>query len=743
MSKADVVASMYELAGEAPQPLGPGSKEKKSCLEALGRAVGLDLAGVAGKHECGRRIASRIDVSWDDNCHSGGDTITLVGLERLLHGTQAWLEAEGSPRTSSSSPAPDTSTYCRESVTPPAREEIPVQELQRIEHENSIAESISLLSEPGETPEGVEMSDSKVAPSDVDFATGSWMSHLLSVQSWLHLPVSLVGDDVESFRGRLADALETASTSPDDLFPALDERLERAVALRAEFLADLDSSSEGEATRATATMRWLAAWAESDDAVVDRGGPIHAEAATWPIAQFVQYAKDGELELSPSYQRSEVWPNSDSQLLIESVLRGIPLPSVILLQRSEEMGTSYEVVDGKQRLTALLRFVGQHPRAIDEVRRRSSKWGVGSDELVHKFQNDYPEFKKLWRTHEQITLSASMEKEFHFPFRLKSGEKSALVGDLGALRGKYYCEIKSAVVPVLGEKRKLKSVFEDLSSYRVPVITYTKVTSEQIHEVFSLYNKQGKHLNAEEIRNARFHQLALIKGLLVTAGDSDAVDDVAPFLASSWEELSSVSRALTRYGFTAVGYKRTKVLSWVSALLIHDSEGRLDTKSTAAYIDDMLSDVRKTPGHKLRADETVRDLMLLIDRGLDSHASLTTEVWTSEFKSSQSRSKWQELQLVATLVAFSAAREWLGDNFDDLVDDHSRDITRLAGTWRWKRPEKTQTNIQWQYIADIVGDLLSLFNVPDVEVESLLTERFGGTGLAALRELRGLRKPPS
>ena len=56
------------------------------------------------------------------------------------------------------------------------------------------------------------------------------------------------------------------------------------------------------------------------------------------------------------------------------------------------------------------------------------------------------------------------------------------------------------------------------------MITYKQVTSEQIHEVFSLYNKQGKHLNAEEIRNALYHHLAFMKALVVTAGDSGTVD---------------------------------------------------------------------------------------------------------------------------------------------------------------------------------------------------------------------------
>lgn len=730
-SKAHAVARMYELAGEEPQPLGPGSKEKKSALEALGRSVGLDLSGTPGKHECGRRIASRVDVVWDDDCCSAGDTITLEGLRRLLLGAEAMLGLGDTDR--------DGAMF--EVVMATSDEEGSVVENEeRSDLESAVAENLSALTRSGEAPDGVPAAPDEVPAEDVSFDDGSWLTHLVSVQGWLRLPHDLVDDDADALIASLAEALNVADAAVDAVLPRLSDRLERAVALRDAFWDRLEAAAEGDATLSTASRQWVADWDEVDDEVVaEHGGTIHAEADTWPITQFVQYANYNELDLSPSYQRAEVWPNSDSQMLIESVLRGIPLPSVILLQRSEASGTSYEVVDGKQRLTAILRFMARHPRAVAEVRRRAAAWGRDPDEVLHTFQEDYPAFKRLWKQQEQSTLTARLEKELHFPYALRSGDVAALSGGLEPLRGKYYCQARDHAVDVLGDRRRVRSIFEEQSKYKVPVITYTRVTSEQIHEVFSLYNRQGKHLNAEEIRNALFHHLALMRGLLVTAGDSTDVDAVAPFLRPAWPDLSSTARTLDRYGFKdAAGYRRTKILSWVASILVH-GDGRLESRSTATHINSLLERLGDNRDDQLRGEAKVRDLMLLLDHGLDAHALVPNEVWTDRFVNAQSRGKWQELQLVASLAGLAGAYEFHGEALLDLVEERYDDIKAMAATREWQRPDKTQSREQWQFVADVIGGVFRIFDVPDEGVEGALVSKFGGTGLTSLRALRGLR----
>src|SRR5690606_21592801 len=233
------------------------------------------------------------------------------------------------------------------------------------EVEQNIAEAIAELASEGATPLKVDISRLSPYGSTISIDDGTWRTPLAAVQGWLYLPASIDETDARSFDRSLAHLLGIggASEAPGaDLFERLQERLERAVEYRQTFLDAVESDAEGSVTLESASAIWEAAWDEIEESEeAETSGPIKAEAATWPIAQFRQYAMDGEMDLSPSYQRADVWPTADAQLLIESVLRGIPLPSVILLQRNTNDGDRYEIVDGKQRLTSLLRFTAAHP----------------------------------------------------------------------------------------------------------------------------------------------------------------------------------------------------------------------------------------------------------------------------------------------------------------------------------------------------------------------------------------------
>lgn len=736
-SKAEAVARIYYLAGQDVEPLGPGSKEKRSALEALGSVLGLDLASLPGKAECGATIARELQVDWDGSCFSTGDTITLVGLNRLVDAAVAWL-AESDP---------DVTTLVDEVMNvPPApraggsSKERGAMSEDLLEHELNAAELIAKLSHPGETPEGVRGAPEIVELDDLRsdegrFDDGPWRDRLAMVQDWLHLPVGLDRTSSSAFDASLADALMLEPghdrTGLATLLPRLVERLERALALREAFTDEMESAAEGGATRTTATQHWIESWDEtSDEDEPDSGAPIHAAAKTWSITQFAYYATSGQLELSPSYQRADVWPNQDAQMLIESVLRGVPLPSIILLEMASDRGTSYEVVDGKQRLTSILRFIGRHPSAIRTVKVKASAWG--QPDLLEIFQTDYPHFRRLWKENEPTSLTAQKERELYFPFPVRSG--TALTGDLARLRGKYYSQIRNERISVVGIQHPVLEVFELQSDYQVPVIVYVKVTTDQIHEVFKLYNKQGKHLNAEEIRNAQYHRLDLMRALLVTAGDADHVDAVAPFLAEEWPDLSSTPTTLDDYGFGRAGYKRTKLLSWVASVLFLD-KGKPESRSTARQINALLDRVDSQPQDRLRSTAAITAAMLLLDHGLDAHAGAAADIWAQSFRNAQGRGKWQELQLVASLIGLCAAHAVVGADLDDRLDERADEV-RTASE-RWKRPAKTQSREQWIFIAQVVGDLLAALDVDPDEAHSRIAEQFGESGLRSLLDVAG------
>ncbi|MFP3714511.1 DUF262 domain-containing protein [Puerhibacterium sp. TATVAM-FAB25] len=736
-SKSAAVARMYLLAGIPAEPLGPGSKEKRSALEALGSAVGLDLRETRTKHRCAEEIAHAVDVAWDDRCRSTGDTITLEGMNRLVDAVAlARLRAVSADESASlverllASRTPDP----YQGSQPHDKE--PFMPQDATELEQNIADYLARLSEPGPVPEDFDEPHERFAAEDVRFDDGSWRQRLADVQAWLHLPSPLDETSPAAFDASLSGALGLeVSAMPEDLLDSLAQRLDRALALREEFAAAMERTVEGTETLTSASLKWSDAWEDAaEDDGVEQSGQIDATAETWPIQDFVQRARYGQLNLSPSYQRADVWPTGDSQRLIESILRGIPLPSVIILEKVVDRRTEYEVVDGKQRLTSVLRFIGAHPHAVEVVKQKSDEWSEpGALEL---FRRNYPEFKALWAKHEKQRLTAQVERQNHFPFPLRATDtadsRNPLTGDREKLRGKYYCEIREEIIEIQGQPLPVNDIFEMASTYKVPVIKYKKVTTAQVHEVFSLYNKQGKHLNAEEIRNALYHELHLMRALLVTAGDSKDVKVVADFLVDDWDDLRSTGEILTQYAFGDVGYKRTKILSWVAAALLLEEPGvTAITRSTAGQINALLHRVSENKRDHLRNPEIVRQLMLLIDHGLDAHAA-PAEVWSKSFRSGSERGsgKWQELRLVASLIGLTAAAAVLGDDLTDAFESVAPDV--LEASAAWGKPARNQSKQQWDWIGFVVGQLLELVGVDADKADRALRERFGSSGLKTL-----------
>ncbi len=74
------------------------------------------------------------------------------------------------------------------------------------------------------------------------------------------------------------------------------------------------------------------------------------------IGELVGMYERQELILRPQYQRYFRWTAEQKSKLIESILIGLPLPSFFMAQ--DEYG-NWEVVDGMQRLSTILDFMGE------------------------------------------------------------------------------------------------------------------------------------------------------------------------------------------------------------------------------------------------------------------------------------------------------------------------------------------------------------------------------------------------
>lgn len=79
---------------------------------------------------------------------------------------------------------------------------------------------------------------------------------------------------------------------------------------------------------------------------------------TYTIADFLKWDDDGELVLNPQFQRGSVWSPQARTYLIDSILRGYPIPKLLLRTEvdRDSRRTIRDVVDGQQRLRTIIDF---------------------------------------------------------------------------------------------------------------------------------------------------------------------------------------------------------------------------------------------------------------------------------------------------------------------------------------------------------------------------------------------------
>lgn len=174
------------------------------------------------------------------------------------------------------------------------------------------------------------------------------------------------------------------------------------------------------------------------------------------------YAAD--LVVNPAWQRNFVWPLKKQRSFIESVLMGLPIPSLLLFE-NPDTNKKY-VIDGRQRLETLATFCAdpQQRAALGFLKRRFKS---------------FPQSQSLWRPGEPLHEAA----------------------------GKYFDRLPDSF------KRKIKGT-------PLTVFTFRGLTSRQLYQIFQRYNTGAEKLRAAEIRNAVYQDRNLHKMLWRMAGES-------------------------------------------------------------------------------------------------------------------------------------------------------------------------------------------------------------------------------
>ena len=120
------------------------------------------------------------------------------------------------------------------------------------------------------------------------------------------------------------------------------------------------------------------AWAELEQDRKRSGAAKMKDSSTlrtqFRVADFVEWKRSNTLVLNPNFQRRPVWKKGAKSYLIDTIIRGLPMPIIFLRDLPTDLNTlraTRDVVDGQQRIRTVLSFIDRslvEPDQIDPSR---------------------------------------------------------------------------------------------------------------------------------------------------------------------------------------------------------------------------------------------------------------------------------------------------------------------------------------------------------------------------------------
>jgi uncharacterized protein with ParB-like and HNH nuclease domain len=128
----------------------------------------------------------------------------------------------------------------------------------------------------------------------------------------------------------------------------------------------------------------------------------HISKTVYKVHDFISWQRNGSLILSPSFQRRPVWNQSAKSYLIDTVVKGLPIPIIFIREKSDlrNLEPSREIVDGQQRLRTLISYI--QPNLLSDLKPATDLFKVLRS---HNKELGGKEFKELNTTLQQRILN--------------------------------------------------------------------------------------------------------------------------------------------------------------------------------------------------------------------------------------------------------------------------------------------------------------------------------------------------
>lgn len=217
---------------------------------------------------------------------------------------------------------------------------------------------------------------------------------------------------------------------------------------------------------------------------------------TWKLESFtaeqINENIDKKVFTIPMYQRGVVWSQSQKDILIDTIKKGLPFGSLLLYYNNDDGRGTYQIIDGLQRSTTIIDFVQNPAQYFNEDDIVES--GIEAIFNLANLCTDKEEVKSQikqylfeWVKNEHSNLSDVKGMQF-----VKFGVKLSKI--YPSLSGKEV-DIGDLIEPMM---KNFQDICTSISFTRVPAIVL-EGDSDALPLLFERINSQGAQLSKYQI----------------------------------------------------------------------------------------------------------------------------------------------------------------------------------------------------------------------------------------------------
>lgn len=236
------------------------------------------------------------------------------------------------------------------------------------------------------------------------------------------------------------------------------------------------------------------------------------------ISEIIQWNENKQLTLSPKYQRNSVWNDKAKSFLIDTIIRGFPIPPIFLRQMVDVKSktTHREVIDGQQRLRTILEYIVEESITINKSTNPEYA-GVIYSNLSEEVQERILSYEIL------AVLVAEKDDSLIYDMFARLNTNNIVLNRQELRNSKYWGEFKLFVYQMTSEIRDflIDNIFRDKDLSRMKdsewvgslaILMSEGIVDETPKYVDSIYEKYDKEfVDVDYYREAFLKVFEIIK----------------------------------------------------------------------------------------------------------------------------------------------------------------------------------------------------------------------------------------